>query len=214
MKKAIIQGVLFLSFVAATTHAGINDGLVAYYPFNGNADDQSGNGNHGGVYGAMMTADRNGNPDSAYSFDGVDDYIRLLSKVTFGTGNTFTFWAKSDIIGAQHLIAGVDFRNRIGINGAALYLEYGHWDNGDYFGLQHGGDITNWNHFALIYNGATVELYVNGQPADSETKIATSISVDNVAGKDFSSAWGYFDGVLDEIRFYNRVLSETEIQKL
>jgi hypothetical protein len=50
MKKAFVLGVIVLSFVAATTHAGINDGLVAYYPFNGNADDQSGNGNHGGVY--------------------------------------------------------------------------------------------------------------------------------------------------------------------
>ena len=45
---------------------GVNDGLVAYYPFNGNADDLSGNGNHGTLYGTLLTNDRFGNPNSAY----------------------------------------------------------------------------------------------------------------------------------------------------
>ena len=53
------------------------DGLIAYYPFNRNANDESENGNHGTVYGATLTTDRFGNPDSAYSFDGVDDYIEV-----------------------------------------------------------------------------------------------------------------------------------------
>jgi hypothetical protein len=43
--------------------ADLNQGLVAYYPFNGNANDQSGNGNHGIVNGAALGADRNGNPN-------------------------------------------------------------------------------------------------------------------------------------------------------
>ena len=50
-------------------------GLVAHYPFNGNANDESGNGNDGTVVGATLTTDRFGSPNSAYSFDGVDDYI-------------------------------------------------------------------------------------------------------------------------------------------
>jgi len=53
------------------------DGLVAYYPFNGNANDESGNGNNGTVYGATLAADRFGIVNSAYSFDGVDDYIQV-----------------------------------------------------------------------------------------------------------------------------------------
>ncbi|MDH4071428.1 MAG: hypothetical protein OEV30_13510, partial [Ignavibacteria bacterium] len=48
---------------------------IAYWPFNGNANDESGNGNHGTVYGSMLAEDRFGNPNSAYDFDGVDDYI-------------------------------------------------------------------------------------------------------------------------------------------
>ena len=56
------------------------DGLVAWYPFNGNAQDESGNGHHGKVIGATLCKDRKGTPDSAYSFDGVDDYIRIEDK--------------------------------------------------------------------------------------------------------------------------------------
>ena len=56
------------------------DGLVAWYPFNGNADDMSGNGNDGEVFGATLCKDSKGNNDSAYNFDGVDDYIRIEDK--------------------------------------------------------------------------------------------------------------------------------------
>jgi hypothetical protein len=58
------------AFAAVTT-----DGLVAYYSFDGNANDQSGNGHDGSVNGATLTTDRFGTPNSAYSFDGIDDYI-------------------------------------------------------------------------------------------------------------------------------------------
>jgi hypothetical protein len=65
--------------VAPPTLAGLNDGLVAYYPFNGNANDESGNGNHGTVHGATLTADRFGNANSAYKFNGTDDRIVVVS---------------------------------------------------------------------------------------------------------------------------------------
>ena len=53
------------------------EGLVAWYPFNGNANDESGNGNNGTVNGATLTTDKDGNENSAYSFDGNDDIIDL-----------------------------------------------------------------------------------------------------------------------------------------
>ena len=53
------------------------DGLVAWYPFNGNAKDESGNGHHGKVIGATLCKDRKGKNDSAYNFDGVNDYIKI-----------------------------------------------------------------------------------------------------------------------------------------
>ena len=74
-----------------------SDGLVAYYPFNGNANDESGNGNHGTVTDATLTHDRFDNENSAYSFDGDGDYIVTNSNVGIGqTILTFSFWAKTE----------------------------------------------------------------------------------------------------------------------
>ncbi|MBK7031388.1 MAG: hypothetical protein IPH45_20325 [Bacteroidales bacterium] len=53
------------------------NGLSAWYPFNGNANDLSGNGNDGTVNGATLTTDRFGNPNSAYSFNGTTDFIGI-----------------------------------------------------------------------------------------------------------------------------------------
>ena len=53
----------------------LNEGLVAYYPFNGNANDESGNGHHGTVNGATLAEDRFGEDNRSYSFDGENDYI-------------------------------------------------------------------------------------------------------------------------------------------
>jgi hypothetical protein len=73
------------------------DGLIAYYLFNGNANDESGNGNHGTVTDATLTHDRFDNENSAYSFDGDGDYIVTNSNVGIGqTILTFSFWAKTE----------------------------------------------------------------------------------------------------------------------
>ena len=59
------------------------NGLVGWWPFNGNANDESGNGNNGTVNGANLTADRFGNVNKAYSFDGIDDFIDLGTSINF-----------------------------------------------------------------------------------------------------------------------------------
>ena len=58
------------------------DNLVGFWPFNGNANDESGNGNNGTVNGATLTADRNGVANSAYSFDGIGNYIDVKNSQT------------------------------------------------------------------------------------------------------------------------------------
>ena len=85
-------------FFEASTGSDLNDpnttplqqGLVAWYPFDGNASDMSGNGNHGTVNGATLGTDRHGQANMAYSFDGVDDYI-------VSSGNTFDTQDKGTI---------------------------------------------------------------------------------------------------------------------
>ena len=77
-------------------YADLNEGLVAYYPFNGNANDESGNGNHGSVHGATLTVDRCGMPDRAYRFNG-SDYIDLGNGTVNVAGDlTLSLWVKVD----------------------------------------------------------------------------------------------------------------------
>ena len=74
------------------------DGLVAHYPFNGNANDMSGNGNHGIIYGATLTTDRCEKPNSAYYFDG-KSYIRVPYSPSLNSHTnelTVSFWAYSN----------------------------------------------------------------------------------------------------------------------
>ncbi len=71
----------------------LNNGLVMYLPFNGNANDATGNGNNGVVYGATLTADEDGIADQAYYFDGVDDFISI-SHNSSQLVNSFTLCAK------------------------------------------------------------------------------------------------------------------------
>ncbi|CAB1063452.1 hypothetical protein D1BOALGB6SA_8235, partial [Olavius sp. associated proteobacterium Delta 1] len=82
-------------FFSAQAFADLSQGLVAYYPFNGNADDESGNGNHGVVNGATVTEDRFGNLGSAYEFDGVSSYIEIADNTALRiSGTDFTLSAE------------------------------------------------------------------------------------------------------------------------
>ena len=92
MKKIIPILVLILAigFNSYTQTVDLQRGLVAYYPFNGNANDESGNGNNGTVYGASLTKDRWGNPNAAYEFDGNSNYIIIHSSAKPIGDNSFT----------------------------------------------------------------------------------------------------------------------------
>jgi hypothetical protein len=75
MKRLITITALILLTVLTTFSQTVDlkKGLVAYYPFSGNANDESKNGNHGTVKGATLTTDRNEKTNGAYSFDGKND---------------------------------------------------------------------------------------------------------------------------------------------
>ena len=76
---------LFLTKIGFS-QVNLNSGLVAYYPFNGDANDASGNSNNPIFNNATLTSDRFGNANSAYSFNGVDNYIQIPSSISLNTG--------------------------------------------------------------------------------------------------------------------------------
>ena len=99
--KSTIKFLLFIVIVFVFTSNAFtqipSSGLVGYWPFNGNANDESGNGNNGTVNGgALLVTDRNGNVNAAYQFDGIDDFIQMTQAGPTGnTAVTVSFWMRT-----------------------------------------------------------------------------------------------------------------------
>src|ERR1044071_1663550 len=87
--------ILFLCLaapLALSSQVNLNQGLVAHYPFSGNATDASGNGHHGILRnGVTFVPDRNNTPNSAVHFDGVDDFIEVAHTGALSPANAFSF---------------------------------------------------------------------------------------------------------------------------
>ena len=96
MKKYVL-GILFLfSCSCIYSQVNLSAGLVAYYPFNGNANDESGNNNNPVFNNATLTADRFGNPNSAYHFNGINTYMMIPNQPGINMNNqiTLSVWVR------------------------------------------------------------------------------------------------------------------------
>ena len=169
----IVLGVLFL--VTAGLRAG---GQTAYYPFNGNANDESGNGYHGTVTGATLIADRFGNPNSAYSLDG-NDYIKILNSPEADTYVDFSAWVRLDEEGGRDggyiLCKG---RHMVRETYSMVVTDTDHFPGvnvhvgGVYYNAVGavGLELGQWTHIRGVYDGvnpsAGLTLYVDGSIAD------------------------------------------------
>jgi PKD repeat protein len=195
-------------------------GLVADYPFNGNASDISGYENHGTVYGAMMTTDRFDNPDAAYNFNGIDQYIEVSPSSSLNTaemsGFSVSLWGKLNLVDDEETFLNVNNKsdgNDFDIrpqNGKITFI-----NNGGGLFLQDIQEVaTNeWYHIAVVldYSTDSAFLYINGQLAAADTtEFVLPTGPYFSFGKHTLNSW-YFNGVLDDIKIYNRVLSVEEI---
>ena len=207
------------------------NGLVAYYPFNGGADDASANANNGSVNGAILSEDRNGNPNSCYYFDGQDDYIDMGSDESLKIQNSFStsVWFKAT--GGRCNPRIFEYYNNSSYGGGyALAITTGTQLHVVYFGAkneENGFDnIDNffnqntWNHIAFTVDGATgqAKLYLNGELLlDRQNNIQTqqinysgSLHVGNI--NPFRCDW--FEGNIDDLGLWNRTLTQQEVTNL
>jgi hypothetical protein len=224
-------------------NAGINDGLVAYYPFNGNANDESGNGNHGTNYGAIPTSDRFGKPN-AFFFDGIDDYInidKIASKLSgVGTGSVSVWFKTDEQVRIKTLFAYSNGTNNIcditlgdltlclsnesisvvmlpnllfGYEKGPTYYADGKWHNAVF--------VMGTNYNALYMDGEKLSpTYVT---PNCQSKWTGNSSTGNIMWNDITGAsignivsqpiYNY-QGSIDDVRIYNRALSEEEIKQL
>ena len=206
------------------------EGLVAYYPFNGNAEDESGNVNHGEVNGAELTTDRNGISNSAYRFDGLDDYIEVsdFGNVVPTEEISVSMWVKSTESRFQFQLMLCPDDNRFGVS-----VDYNHnnvnhsfWDFGweGYSGNAPGRLYdntetfnTDWHHYVFIssISQGVMSIYKDGILLIEETDPK---SLQNSADKYLRIGSGdnkaYYKGVIDDIRIYNKVLTSEKINQL
>lgn len=210
--------------VTGTVSADLHDGLVAHYPFNGNANDESGNGNHGTVNGAALTSDRFGNVDSAYIFDGVDDIILIDDDPSLepSTALTVSAWVKSTGNWSDDNYISKDAK--IGSVSNGYLLRSGEPENELNFyaggkGTKSGVPVDVWVHVAGVYvAGIRVTIYIDGdQMAEKTVGIPSSITYGTGKlgiGGPYDSSSLFFNGTVDDIRIYNRALTASEIQEL
>lgn len=204
------------------------DGLVAYYPFNGNANDESGNGNHGTVNGATLTEDRFGNVEQAYTFDGINDFIDIsnISGLISSQGISLSIWTKNYNPTSS---SNQQFLFLIGSNPNARILmrDESNQVSGSILNCNCSDDLytsheinpNQWTNIVLTYNLEIGEqkLYVNGVNVDSKTEsMNTYYTTNNIAKRIGSYGFNnhYFNGVLDDASIWNRTLTEQEIQNL
>lgn len=197
------------------------NGLVAWYPFTGNANDESGNGNNGTVNGATLIVDRLGSNNGAYSFDGVNDLINCGSSSTLSLTNSktlaFSFWIVN-ISNNRYYISkyenGQNSNYAIGGENGKLRVT---GDGSNVYDISSMGNSA-WEHFVVLYNGTNgiVECYKNGQFVGSNSlSYSTSESiVPFIIGGISGMGILTFQGNLDDIAIYNRALTAEEIQQL
>jgi Concanavalin A-like lectin/glucanases superfamily len=204
----------------------LTNGLVAYFPFDGNVADASSNNNNGTIHGGISySTDRNNRPGKACLFNGSDSYILVppsptLNSITTQTDTTFTCWFKTDNwnnigghISKNDNANNLHYRFLVNETGSLLQIEQ-LYANGIYSPL-----IANkWYHFAAVKTGNTSRIYLDGTLI-SETSMlsspwATDYNTNLEIGRDAHGPVEYTRGIFDEIRIYNRSLTKAEIQMI
>jgi hypothetical protein len=229
MRKSIAAVCVLVSLIGfySLASADLNDGLVAHYPFNGNAEDESGYGHHGTVFGASLTNDRFGKERSAYALDGYDNLIRFPQKFPFHEASdaSIVFWINSDnrrqtiIWSGEYNIDSNRFHFLTDGNLAKFEIDYRNptLPVGDWHPVIATDSLSfhEWNCVAAVRAGAHYFLYVNAQLVADYTD---SPDLPNFAGGWLIgtglSGWSPFGGMIDDIRLYDRALSQVEIEDL
>jgi hypothetical protein len=242
MKKFLLP--LLLLANVCSGQVDLNLGLRAYYPFTGNANDVSGNNNNPVFNNATLTADRLGNPNSAYHFNGTDSYMKILNSPTINTTNKLSLVAWVKPLG---FYMGTCHGNSIMMKGNQDFLTGNYllrYDDNAYTGGNncstpivdilhqnfYGGGIqsptpgytpyiqTNqWYSVIATYDGTNARLYINCElKAILPQNGATFTNAfDLYLGTLNNPSFPYWlNGDLDEIRIYDRALTVDEVNVL
>lgn len=224
--------------VIVLLEGSLTEGLIAYYPFNRNAEDQTENNLDGIVHGATPTPDRKGIRNSAYRFDGVDDYISVPHNDLLNLSGDFSIslWANvaavqspengiNDILrkwngNAEGYPFSISYLNPLADDFQEDRILYARYDGQgcNNSAITRSPAVTNerYMHIVMVREGDEIRTYLDNEMADEvfdPTECSTSNTADMTIGTR-GNLVRFFKGRIDDIRIYNRALSDIEIANL
>lgn len=227
--------IFMLISASLTAQVNLSNGLIMYLPLNGNTKDSSGNLQHGTNYGASITSDRFGNSNSAFSFDGNNDYLSFPISNALTDYYSYSIWVNaSEIPNSGNYtypiaIGGTGGGSNIALtNNIMQGWAAGSYNNGtpstSLVAIGSQPNVGQWYHVVLIRDTNKIKLYVNGELNTNEVSYNGFNS--NTNGN--KPTWGslpagsvgarlnanFFKGKIDDVRVYNRILNEEEIDSL
>ena len=242
MKKTILLLALSMILTTQTLFAQVpsyvpTNGLVGYWPFNGNANDESGNGNNGQLFGPLRTSDRFNSSGSALLFDGIDDGVILPGNVLpYSAGSySISFWCKLNIdITHADSWTIFDDRDNLGWNSKGRFIVGIGNSNDSWYQMSDAGPQAHyaftpsvWTNFVCVYDNLNNQMLLY-----KEGIFATSIPCSNnwylsgnrplnigrgespIQYKPNSNYVEHWQGVIDDIGIWNRALTQQEITNL
>ena len=227
------------SIVEATVNikdaiAPIQDGLIAYFPFNGNVIDESGYDNYSLSNGnPVFVDDRNGTSSSAIMMDGADDYIDLgtssIYDISLLTNFSFSYWISPD----QSAFTGerVVISKYNSATDTRLYKMGVRPEEEVVLRLYDRGTVTSefikqpiiydWMHVVVVFDGNEVSMYVNGELKSSfDYSVTLKQLLSNIPtyiGAAYFSNTSpdlLYKGLVDDVAFYEKSLTPDEVETL
>lgn len=211
------------------------NGLVAWYPFCGNANDESGNGNNGAASGALLTSDRFGNPNAAYNFDGVNDYIEVphSQDLDFSVNQemSISYWVNI----SQYPTSGTEYQVIMKVDGGGTTTtgyQIALFDDGHLELRAKNGAVNPWvgidtesstiplsgyHHFVSVIENESAQIYMDGVLQDDDSYIGAAIGANTenlIIGWNNAQTNGTsvaFAGELDDIGIWDRALTVQEV---
>ena len=205
---------IFLSPSYSITFTTIDNSLVAYYPFNGNANDLTSNGRDFTVYGdTTLTNGKDNSSYSAYSFDGNGDYLETANIPSFDN-YTISLWAKPASSGTYEAMFSSyndsSYGFQIDLSSGNFHIRKAGASGGNI--VLSTAQLGVWTFIAFTYDGTNSIGYIN---SDNESPVSGGTTEFNRfrIGRNRNGNT-YFSGAIDELRIYNRALTASEISSL
>lgn len=232
LKTAILISLLSISF---NSFADLKTGLIAYYPFNGNANDESGNNHNGIINDATLTKDSLGKANSAYNFNGYNSYISVSDALDLRLSNkiaSISLFIKSlsdnqlaAVIrkGISCNIPGWSMDSYTPSTNPFIFLAWNDLRSSWAWNVSNKENITQgeWHHIVMVSDGKVATIYLDGKFINSSS-VDSSINIDTNSPMFIGAAppgacgsvHAFYNGDIDEVRIYNRTLTVSEVTAL